>query len=132
MIHRKEQTIVIEWRHLDQDGATCDRCAETGSEIRVALTTLQQECGPRGVAIILRETLLAADAISESNRILINGTPLEELLPQAAAGENPCCSCTDLIGRQTSCRTIVRAGLTHEAVPARFIREAICEVARCC
>lgn len=127
-----KQTIVVEWKHLDKDGTTCDRCAVTGNEIRRTLAVLQKECGPKGVEIVLKETLLSANNIGDSNLILINGKPLAELLPNAVSAENSCCSCSDLIGKETCCRTIVRFGVTHEAVPAHFIREAICGVARCC
>ncbi|MFH1216430.1 MAG: DUF2703 domain-containing protein [Pseudomonadota bacterium] len=126
------QTIIVEWKHLEKDGKTCDRCVDTGKEIRETVKGLQEECGPQGVEIIFRETTLSEQDIGDSNIILINGKALEDILPRTIASENTCCSCSELIGKESVCRTIVRSGMIHEVVPSRFIREAICEVARCC
>ncbi|HSR36072.1 MAG TPA: DUF2703 domain-containing protein [Desulfurivibrionaceae bacterium] len=124
--------VTVEWRHLDQEGRTCERCAATGEGIVALLRDLQAECRPKGVEIIFTETKLTAAEIGESNLVLINGTPLESLLPMATAAESPCCSCSDLIGSKTCCRTLVWQGETHEAIPPELIRQAICRVAECC
>ena len=34
----------IEWKHLDVDGKTCDRCAGTGDEIHQFINRLHEEC----------------------------------------------------------------------------------------
>ena len=65
----------IEWRHLDRDGKTCDRCADTGETVREACEALSGELGPAGWEVRLRETLLTDREIGESNMILLNGTP---------------------------------------------------------
>lgn len=126
------QTVTVEWRHLDKDGETCDRCAETGSGIKELVQQLDAECSPRGVRIQFIETRLSASEIGQSNLILINGVALEEILPRTEVSASPCCSCGELIGKETSCRTIVRFGQVHEAIPQDLIREAICAVAQCC
>ncbi|MBU4177810.1 MAG: DUF2703 domain-containing protein [Desulfurivibrionaceae bacterium] len=125
-------TITVEWRHLDKEGKTCDRCAETGQGITEMLLRLREECRGKGVEILFTETKLSGAEITQSNLILINGTPLEAFLPQATASESNCCSCGELTGREESCRTIIRHGQAHEAIPPEFIREAICRVAGCC
>lgn len=125
-------TITVEWRHLDQAGQTCERCADTGTELKRVVAGLQAECGPKGVEILFTETLLAKDDIGQSNLILINGRPLETMLSGALASENSCCSCSSLTGRQESCRTMIRDNRVHEAIPGEFIREAVCRVAGCC
>jgi hypothetical protein len=126
------KTVTIEWKHLDQEGETCERCATTGKGIVELVRQLQAECAPKGVEIRFAETTLTAAEIGQSNLILINGAPLEMLLPQACAASSPCCSCGELTGKEESCRTIVWQGETHEAIPPALIRQAICRVAGCC
>jgi len=126
------KTVTVEWKHLDQGGQTCERCADTGEGLVRLAQRLQAECRPKGVEILFTETLLTSDEIGQSNLILINGTPLASLLPEAIASSSPCCSCGELTGRMESCRTIIWQGRTHEAIPPELVREAICRVADCC
>ena len=56
------QTVTVEWRHLDKDGVTCDRCAETGSGIMELVQQMDVECRPSGVRIQFTETRLSAAA----------------------------------------------------------------------
>jgi len=114
----------IEWRHLDKEGKTCDRCADTGETVREACEALARELEPAGWEVRLRETLLTDREIGDSNMILLNGTPMEELLPDARAAESCCASCGDLLGVPVLCRTLERDGRTYEAIPASLIREA--------
>jgi hypothetical protein len=126
------QTVTIEWRHLDVDGNTCERCDNTGGEVQRAVDALNRECTPRGVSFALQETRLEADALAESNAILIDGHYIETLLPQAERSDSECCSCGDLVGEAVACRTVEFNGLSHETIPAELIRTAACEVAGCC
>ncbi|MDH3454402.1 MAG: DUF2703 domain-containing protein [Desulfuromonadales bacterium] len=126
------KTIVVEWRHLDKDGETCDRCAETGAGVAELVRDLAAECRGKGVDIVFRETKLTAADIDQSNLILIDGVPVEDILPDATVSESSCCSCSDLTGNDECCRTIVRFGVEHEAIPPQMVREAICKVAGCC
>lgn len=126
------KTITVEWRHLDKNGRTCERCGDTGETIGPLIRSLQEECRPKGVEILFTETHLDEAEIDQSNLILINGKPLEALLPLASAGQSNCCSCGEITGKNESCRTIVRNSRVFEAVPGEFIREAICRVAGCC
>ena len=123
----------IEWRHLDIDGNTCDRCSETGKALKVAVERLAEECRPGGFEIVFRETALTENEIPESNIILINGTPIEDILPQGRVSESACRSCCECIGEDDIfCRTVEYNGRTYEAIPVSLIREAVCEVAGCC
>lgn len=126
------QTINIEWRHLDVDGDTCERCGDTGQEVRRAIDALNRECAPAGTQFTLVETTLAADALDESNAILIDGQYLDDLLPEAERSDSECRSCGDLVGQEVECRTVVFNGQSHETVPAEMIRSAACNVAKCC
>lgn len=125
-------TITMEWRHLDVAGATCQRCGDTGQELGRAVERLPAECALKGVEIIFRETLLAADQIAQSNAILINGVPLESILPHTLAGTSCCPSCADLTGRPEQCRTLVHLGQEHASIPQELIRRAVCQVGGCC
>ena len=85
-----------------------------------------------GGEILFTETKVSEADIDQSNLILINGMPLDAVLPQTTASESSCCSCGELTGREESCRTIVRHGQVYEAIPQEFIREAICKIGGCC
>lgn len=126
------QTITIEWLHLDVAGATCERCGDTGRELAQLVENLRNECAPRGVDIVFHETLLSAEQISSSNSILINGVPLETILPQTLASTSCCTSCGDLTGRPEECRTIVHLGQEYETIPQELIRQAVCKIGGCC
>lgn len=114
----------IEWRHLDKDGKTCDRCSDTGDSVRSAHQTLIKELQPRGWQVTLKETLLTDEQIPESNNILLNGIPLEKLIPNVHRSENCCASCGDLLGSPTVCRTVIHDGWTFEVIPLAMILDA--------
>lgn len=114
----------IEWRHLDKDGKTCDRCSETGETVRAAYADLVEELEPKGWEVALKETLLTDQEISESNSIYMNGVALETLLPDTRASENCCASCGEILGAPTMCRTLERDCQTFETIPAAVIVEA--------
>lgn len=127
------KTLEIEWKHLEKAGETCARCIDTGKALRQVVAELAKECRPAGWEIQFKETKLTLGEISESNMILLNGEPLEEILPNAAAGESHCQSCCDLTGNSlTCCRTIEFNGKSYEAIPADLIRRSVCAVAQCC
>lgn len=126
------KTITIHWRHLDVDGNTCDRCSDSGSEIRKAIDELNRDCAKSEIRFALREETLTAAQLADSNAVLIDGIQLEQLL-NAESSNNCCESCGDLVGnKDAQCRTIERNGNSHEVVTAAFIREAACKVAPCC
>jgi hypothetical protein len=122
----------IEWKHLDVDGKTCDRCAGTGDEINQFINRLHEECALKDVHITLKEINLTEKDIEESNRIFINGIPLEDILPETTVSQNICTSCSDLLGSSTCCRTIIHTGKEYETIPKQLIREAVCKIAKCC
>ncbi|HBI14070.1 MAG TPA: molybdenum cofactor biosysynthesis protein [Desulfobulbaceae bacterium] len=125
-------TIIIDWLHLEVGGATCERCEDTGLELRLAVDRLRSECATKGVEILFKETLLPPRDIARSNSILINGKPLEQILPGAQAATSCCPSCGDLTGQAEQCRTLVHLGRTFETIPQDLIRQAVCKVAGCC
>ena len=121
----------IEWKHLDVGGKTCVRCSDTGESLQEAIEKLAEECKIAGWEIRFRETRLAEKDISQSNAILFNGTPIEELLHEAEASESHCNSCSALTGKPSSCRTIEFGGKTYGGIPASLIRQAAGKVIGC-
>ena len=122
-------TISIEWLHLDVQGATCRRCSDTGQEIRQAVARLQSEGAAKGITIIYKERLLPPEQIADSNTILINGLPIDEILPQTTVSASCCPSCGDLTGQAEQCRTIIHLGQEHETIPGELISQAVYKVA---
>lgn len=113
--------ILIEWRHYDKEGATCSRCCGTGANLQAVVDAYMAQ----GVAVELRETLLPFERISESNLVLINDVPLEELLAGAEAGESECVSCGCLAGQETNCRTVRHDGIVYEELTPELLVKGV-------
>ena len=95
------KTISIEWQRLIIDKETCPRCGATEEELNSAIKELEQS----GVKVRLTKKEIKMPEFSkspqESNKILINGQPLEYWLG-ASTGQSKCCSvCGD-----NECRTV--------------------------
>ncbi len=125
--------IEIVWQHLESSGTTCARCSETGQALDVVIEQLAEECRPEGWEIIFNEIKLTEKELDKSNAILINGTLLEDILPNSRASKSHCPSCCDFTGNsQTCCRTVEFGGKSYETIPAALIKKAVCRVAQCC
>lgn len=120
-------TLIIEWRHLDVEGETCDRCYDTGENLEMEVRRLKRALQPRGIEVELTETKLDDTQIPQSNTILFNGIPIEDIL-KIEVLENYCDSCTTLLGTDTYCRTIMFEGNEYEEIPAKAIRQAAYKV----
>ncbi len=127
-----DKRLVVEWRHIEKAGNTCVRCTDTGVALDTLIERLAKECQSSGWDIRLEETILGMDEIDQSNLILINGRPLESILPEASSGKSHCDSCCEFTGQPTDCRTVNFGGETYESLPETLIREAVCRVATCC
>ena len=125
MIRMKK--LVVEWKHLDVEGNTCDRCGETGTNLLGEITWLNEFLAPQGVAVELVETRLDPTQISESNALLVNGVPIEEIL-DIEVFENSCDSCSQLVDSEVCCRTIVYEKKQYDEIPAKAIRKAALKV----
>lgn len=119
--------IFIEWKHFDKDGKTCNRCSQTGNNLRTVIEQIKHEYASKGVEIQFQETKLPERSMSESNQILINGILLENHIPDAIAGENNCDSCSDLIDdpQGCNCRTVNQGDDIYEDIPTDIIKQAI-------
>ncbi|KJS84749.1 MAG: hypothetical protein JM58_10540 [Peptococcaceae bacterium BICA1-8] len=121
------KTLRIEWKHLDVAGDTCDRCYDTGENLYNEVKRLTRALQPQGIEVEFIETKLDDTQIPQSNVILFNGVALEDIL-DIKVSNNYCSSCTDLLGTDTYCRTIMFEGNEYEDIPAKAIRQAAYKV----
>lgn len=115
--------LIIEWKHFDVKGETCDRCYDTGENLTAEVKRLNRALQPQGVQVEYIETKLDDTQIPESNVILFNGIPIESIL-DIKVSQNYCESCTALLGKEIYCRTITFEGNEYEDIPAKAIRQA--------
>ena len=121
------KTLKIEWKHLDVEGETCDRCYDTGENLANEVKRLKRSLQPQGIEVELIETKLDDTQIPQSNELLFNGVPIEKIL-KIEVSENYCESCTALLGTSTFCRTVKYEGNEYEDIPAKAIRQAALKV----
>jgi hypothetical protein len=121
----------ITWQRLvSSDGRTCDRCNATYQEMQRAVAKLKEALRPLGIEPTLEireidETTFKASP-SESNRIWIDGSPMEKWL-DAKVGSSRCCS----VCGESACRTVVVEGTTFEAIPEKlFLKAALSAAAQ--
>ncbi len=119
--------LLVEWKHFDKNGTTCERCSQTGDNLNMVIKDLQNEFLSKGVEIQFQETKLPESRMAESNQILIDGILLENLVPNTKAGENFCSSCSGLIEDPggCQCRTVKQGENIYEEVPVYLIKQAI-------
>jgi hypothetical protein len=119
----KKKILKIDWQRLVTDGQTCPRCGDTGLEVEKASRSLEQSLAPLGIKVVLEKHELTPEAFqrdpSRSNRLSLNGVPLEEWLG-LKVGQSPCCGpCGD-----AECRTLESGGQVYETLPADLIIQA--------
>ncbi len=121
--------LTLEWRHLDLNNKTCLRCSETGKTLSQVISELQQKLKPKGITLLFKETRLSEHDLKQSNMILINNKPLEQILSNVKVGENYCASCSCITGNDAYCRTIEYKGKQYEEIPETIIRKAVLRAA---
>lgn len=119
--------LTIEWKHLDVEGETCDRCYDTGENLANEVTRMNKAFQPNGIIVEFLETKLDADSIPESNKMLFNGVPIENIL-DIEIFNNYCESCTSMLGKDIYCRAVRFEGNEYDDVPAKAIRQAAYKV----
>lgn len=117
------KNLLIEWRHLDVEGETCDRCYDTGENLAAEVKRLNRTLNPQGIEVKYIETKLDEAQIHESNMILFNNVPIEDIL-DIEISQSYCGSCSTLVGKDIYCRAIKFDGNEYEDVPAKAIRQA--------
>lgn len=127
----KTNTLTIEWKHLDKNGKTCDRCGDTGEALRDLVKRLRACCAPGKLKVRFREIKLTGRRIRESNAVKFNGTPIENLLPKAKTGESHCASCSEMVGGSVSCRTVESGGRSLASLPISVLWRAAMSAIGC-
>ncbi|MGC9435923.1 MAG: putative zinc-binding protein [Methanomicrobiales archaeon] len=118
--------LTIEWRHIGGDvDTTCERCGETGTALHRVVEELRPVCAERGIALRVLETELPDERVAESNTILFNDVPLEDLIAGMEVTATPCASCACITGQDgVECRAVEVDGDRYEAIPAELIARA--------
>ncbi|WP_214021592.1 DUF2703 domain-containing protein [Methanoculleus sp.] len=120
-----KKELVIEWKHIGKDvGNTCERFQETGMTLAAVLAEISTLLEMEGISVRMVETVLENDAVAESNSLLFNGVPIEELLEGIEVITTPCsCSCETCEGG-AECRTLRYNGEEYETIPPELIGRA--------
>ena len=118
------KSLSIIWQRLvDSNGQTCNRCGATYKELEKAVKRLGASLEPLGIepAIEIREIDSATFATdpAQSNRIWIDGKPLEQWLSASVSSSRCCNVCGD-----SECRTIELDDEVFETIPAELILKA--------
>lgn len=118
-----QQPLIIKWQRLISNEETCPRCGSTEEELDSAVASLKQALTPLGINIVVEKKELSVDEFKnkplESNRIWLNGQPLEGFV-DAGVGQSPCC---DVCG-PSECRTVTIDGQVYETIPSEVIVKA--------
>ena len=121
-----KKELVIEWKHIGKDiEHTCERCEETGMALNAVLAEISMLLEMEGVSVRIIETILENDTVAESNSLLFNGVPIEELLEGIEVTTTPCGSCSCITcDAETECRALRYNGEEYEAIPPELIGRA--------
>ncbi len=117
----------VEWLHVGADVThTCERCSATGTTLAAVIKEMEPDLAGKGIQIIYKETVLPFEKLPESNKVLINGRPLEKYLTNARVVQTCCESCA-CIGEQdfAECRAIQTPDELFESLPADLIRRVL-------
>ena len=120
-----KNALKIEWQRLIIEDETCPRCGGTEQELEKAVKELES----LKINVELSKRQISKEEFDknpqESNRIIIDGKSLEELL-SAKTGSSCCCdACGD-----ADCRTVEYNDKVYETVPAELIVEAALRAAK--
>lgn len=120
---KQGQVMIIKWQRLLSEDETCPRCATTEEELDKALNILNQSLSVMNIHVTLEKESLSVKEFEKdplrSNRIWINGIPLEDYIA-GEAGQSQCCD----VCSSNECRTIEVEGKTYEAIPSEIIVKA--------
>ena len=117
-----KRELVIEWKHAARDADNVfETCKETGMPLEAVLDEIRMLLEMEGVAVRMVET------VAESDSLLFNGVPVEELLEGVevtATSCAACSSCSEECGEGAECRTLRYSGEAYESIPPELIGRA--------
>ena len=113
------------WQGLvSKNGEICEGCNKTYLNIENALTKLEPLISNFGIKIILEKKELSEEDLKKdpmsSNRIFINGEPIEEILNLEAGKGTPC-----KLYNGFKCRTIIDGDKETNEIPEKLIIAAL-------
>lgn len=118
-----KKLLIISWQRLISEGNTCPRCGSTEEELEKAVLKLKEGLKFFDIEVILEKLELTLEEFKkdpiQSNRILLNGRTLEDVIG-AKTKQSQCC---DVCGDE-ECRTVEIGGISHETIPVEIIVEA--------
>ena len=121
-----KKELVIEWKHIGNEiEKTPEEFEETGMTLSAVLAEIRMLLEMEGIGVRVDETVLPDDAPAESNSLLFNGVPIEELLEGIEVITTPCSSCSCLTCEEnTECRALRYNGEEYETIPPVLIGRA--------
>ncbi len=57
--------LIIEWRHYEKNGATCDRCSATGTSVKEVVAEISKELADKGIVATFTEALLPEELMAQ-------------------------------------------------------------------
>lgn len=119
------EVIKITWQGLvGKNGETCERCNKTYLNIEKALFKVEPILSNFGIKVVLEKKELSREEFRNnplsSNRVFINGEPIEDIL-DLRVGRSICCDfCEGL-----ECRTIIDVDRETNEIPEKHIIAAL-------
>jgi hypothetical protein len=117
-----KKELVIEWKHATRDvDNVFETCKETGMPLPAVFDEIRMLLEMEGVTVRMIET------VAESDSLLFNGVPVEELLEGVevtATSCSSCATCGEECGEGAECRTLRYHGEAYEAIPPELIGRA--------
>jgi len=119
------EIIKITWQGLiGKNGETCERCRKTYLNIESALIKLEPIISNLGMKVVLEKKALSEEEFEKdsmaSNRVFINGEPIEDIL-NLKVGKSTCCK----VCKGLECRTIIDMDKETNEIPEKHILAAI-------
>jgi hypothetical protein len=118
---RKE--LLIEWKHGRGKRVTCIICTDTGKTLQTLLQEIIPVLEQDGIRVRIVDTDLSGD--DSEDTILLNGTPLEELINKAGSGQNYCRSTKCMMMQQEYPRISETDQAIREEAPEILFRKAM-------
>ena len=118
------RALEVELLYLDLE--VCDRCQDTHANLREAVRQAKAVLGPAGVDVTLKEIHVASEA--QARALGFVSSPTIRAMGRDLAfhvKENACGSCSEIAGRDVSCRTWSWQGREHSAPPTAMLVDAL-------